>query len=295
MATTGGGSDRPRLFADVQHGLCNRLRVMASAAGIAQRTGRELVVIWRPDHHCAARIGDLLIWPGPVIEDAAEASLCRQVSGRVYNHMEIEPDSRFGEPVLGGADAGFGGDVYVRSAYWLTGPHRCPREEEAFLRRMRPAPEVAALLAGVRHPNRLAVHVRMGTGPAFDHLPHEAPANWPAERHRELTHWRNQSHVDRFVARIEELEAEGLADTLFVACDTADAYDRFAGRFGDRAAMLRRDLYDRSAAQLQYALADLMLLTSAERFLASSWSSFSEVAGRIARPGRPTERSGMDF
>ena len=65
----GPAPDRPRLFVDVQHGLCNRLRALVSGAAIAARTGRQLVVIWVPDHHCEARIGDVLRYPGMVIEE----------------------------------------------------------------------------------------------------------------------------------------------------------------------------------------------------------------------------------
>lgn len=39
---------RPRLFIDTQHGFGNRMRAIASAAAIAQASGRELVVVWQP-------------------------------------------------------------------------------------------------------------------------------------------------------------------------------------------------------------------------------------------------------
>jgi hypothetical protein len=40
---------------------------------------------------------------------------------------------------------------------------------------------------------------------------------------------------------------------------------------------LPRNLYDRSAQQLQYALADMLLLALSRRFLGSVGSSFSDV------------------
>ena len=69
--------NRARLFVDVQHGLGNRLRAMASAAVIAEATGRDLHLIWSPDHHCEARISDVLDYDGPVIEDVEVALLLR--------------------------------------------------------------------------------------------------------------------------------------------------------------------------------------------------------------------------
>ena len=285
---------RRRLYIDVQHGLCNRLRAMASAAVIAARTDRALVVIWRTDHHCEARISDLLRHTDPVIEDDDIADLLRSRSARVYNYMEIEPGARFQEPILAAGDA-VEGDVYIRSAYTLTSPHRDAEGERRYLRTLLPAEPVCELLSQVRIRSDVAAHIRMATGERFDHLPHESPANWPAHRHRELADWRRKSHADRFIARLDALIAEGAVETIFLAADLQETYARFAERYGDRLAWLERDLFDRSPRQLQYALADLMLLATGRRLLASSWSSFSEVAERIGPRGRRVERSGIDF
>jgi hypothetical protein len=69
----------------------------------------------------------------------------------------------------------------------------------------------------------------------------------------------------------------------------------FQEQFGDRLAWLKRDRYDRSAEQLQYGLADAMLLGRASRLLGSTWSSFSELAMRLAPRAQLTEMSGTDF
>ncbi|PJF11311.1 hypothetical protein [Pseudorhodobacter sp. MZDSW-24AT] len=282
---------RAHLFIDVQHGLCNRLRAMASAAAIAEATDRQLVVVWRPDAHCAARLSDVLRYPGPVLEDAA-ADLFRERAAYVHNDMEIEPGSRHGAPILAAGDKG--GDVFIRSAYALTGPFASLAREQAFLHSLTPAAEVLDLVAEVPHPSDVAVHIRMGTGPAFDHLPYEAPENWPPERHAELVMWRQKSDVGRFAARLETLFDQG-AQSAFVAADLAATYAALQERFGARIRFLPRDRFDRSARQLQYALADLMLLTAAPRLLASHWSSFSDMAQRLARQFRPVEKSGIDF
>lgn len=287
---------RPRLFIDVRHGLCNRLRAMASAASIAQRTGRELVVVWRPDAHCAARLSELFDYDGAVLEDE-DADLCRRFAAQRITYMEIEPGAAFGAPLLVDENASDPprGDLWVASAYTLESPHRRFDDEQRFLRALVPAAPVRALLEGVRRPNAVAAHIRMATGPGFDHLAHESPENWPEQRHRELIHWRAKSQASAFVTRIDALIDAGRAETLFVAADLPQTYDLFEQRYGDRVAMLRRDLYDRSARQLQYALADLILLTAADLLLASTWSSFSDMAQRLARPGRAFERSGYEF
>ncbi|GAB0497777.1 hypothetical protein MMPV_009114 [Pyropia vietnamensis] len=63
-AAVAGGDSRglPRVRLLVVHaayGLGNRLRALGSAAAYAAATGRELVVVWVPDVHLGARLGDL--------------------------------------------------------------------------------------------------------------------------------------------------------------------------------------------------------------------------------------------
>lgn len=282
---------KDHLFVDVQHGLCNRLRAMASAAAIAEATGRQLVVIWRPDHHCEARLADLLRYDGPVLEED-EGDFFRSRAARTYNYMEIEPGARHGEAVLGTGDPG--GDLFIRSAYSLVSPHVTMAREQAFLRALVPSQAVADLVARVDHPSDVALHIRMATGPAFEHLSYESATNWPADQHRELVEWRKKSDVSRFVLRLEQLFDQG-AQTAFVAADLAASYAALLDRFGTRIRYLPRDCFDRSAKQLQYALADLMLLTAAPLLLASHWSSFSDLAQRLSRPYRKVEKSGIDF
>lgn len=282
---------RAHLFIDVQHGLCNRLRALSSAAAIAEATNRQLVVVWRPDHHCEARIGDLLRYPGPIIEDDT-ADLFRLRSGRVYNYMEIEPGAEFDAPIL--ADGDPGGDIYIRSAYTLKSPFADMARDQSFLRSLVPAATVSDLIAQVARPFDVAAHIRMATGPDFEHLSFESSTNWPPDRHRDLIEWRQKSDVSRFVTRLDRLFAQG-AGKVFVAADLAATYAALHDHYGSRMCWLPRDCFDRSPRQLQYALADLMLLTAAPLLLASHWSSFSDLAQRLSRPFRAFEKSGIDF
>jgi len=283
-----------RLFLDAQHGLCNRLRAIASGAVFAQATGRELVVIWRPDAHCEARLSDLLDYTGPVIETEVAERL-RANSGLVYNYMEIEEGSNHEGPILAGQDAQWSGDVYIRSAYPLKGPHEDFGAEQQFLRALRPAAAVLALMDGLPRSYDVAAHIRMAGGQAYENLAYESAENWPEHRHRELAEWRGKSHRDRFVARLDRLVEQGRGESIFVAADLPETYDILAQRYGPRLHWLKRDLFDRSPRQLQYALADVLLLTAARHFLGSPWSSFTDVAQRLANPSRPFEVAGIDF
>lgn len=280
----------PRMFIDVQHGLSNRLRAWASASAIAARTGHVPVLIWCPDAHCEARVGALLDYEGPLIETPQEAACARAASAQVYNYMEIEEGAQFDAPVMPRA-----GDVYIRSAYTLVSPHHDAAHAARLLRALRPAAPVRALVRAVRRPNAVAAHVRAAGNPGQTLAPYDGPENWPAHRHAELEAWRAKSQPERFIDRLEALVAQGRAQSIFLAADRAETYDLFTRTFGDRLVWLERDLYDRSARQIQYALADLILLGAADRLLASTWSSFSDLAGWLIRPGAQVEQSGRDF
>lgn len=264
---------------------------MASAAAICDRTGYDLVVLWVPDHHCDCRLSDVLDYPGAVLDDPVARDVLASTS-HVYNYMEVEPGARFNQPILA---TPVSGDVYVRSAYSLVSPHHSFADEQRHLRSYVPAKAILDLLAQARRPNDVALHIRSATNEHLGCPSYESAENWPAERHAEIVEWRKHSTAQRFMARIDALIAEGKADTLFLAADLPQTYDAFADRYGDRLAWLRRDVFDRSARQIQFAMADLLLLTAAPRFLGSTWSSFSDVAQRLAVPGRRFEQSGKDF
>lgn len=292
---------RPYLYIDVQHGLANRLRALASGAVLAQATQRQLVLLWQPDAHCQARFHDLFAQPIPVIEEDP-AGVLRASAAQVYNYMEIEPGACFQEPIFAGR-RDLGGDVYIRSAYTLSSPLANPAAERAFLRGLTLDGSVAALLApfaGQRF--AVAAHIRMATGQGFDHLAWESPDNWPEHRHQELSEWRGKSHVERFLPRLDALlsaqagqSGQSAPPRLFVAADLPETYDLLRARYGAQFTCLARDSYDRSVDQVRHALADMIVLSRAERFLASSWSAFSDMAQRLAPGGRAVERSGIDF
>ena len=284
-----------RLFIDVQHGLCNRMRAMASAASIAARTGRELVVVWCRDDHCEGDLADVFDYDGAVISSRIEADLCRARALQTYTYMEIEEGAVFEEPILPVPVEEGGGDVYIRSAYTLTGPHCHHEDEQQFLHALRPTQAVLELARSVPRHNQVACHIRISTGAGYEHLSYEGAHNWPAARHEELTFWRGRSTPERFMARLDQLIDAGRAEHIFVAADTAETYALFEQRYGARLVTLPRPVFDRSALQLQYALADLMLLAEADLFLASTWSSFSDVAQRLAPEARPYEKSGQNF
>lgn len=281
---------RPKIFVDAQHGLGNRLRALASAGAIAQATGRELVIIWQADTHCACSFEDLFERGGAVLSEGF-APDATAMGIDLFNYMEVEPGADKDRPVALSAFR----DVYLRSAYPLVSPLSTWTTENAWLTGLRPGPVVRDLVASVRPDPSLAVHVRMEGGVAAEHLPYEFPANWTAAAHREIDHWRRRSHFHFFQTRLDQLIDQGLADRVFLASDTQTTYAAFADRYGDRISALPRRVTDRSAEAIVHALADAILLSRAPRLLGSTWSSFTELAARLAPGPVDVELSGRDF
>jgi hypothetical protein len=278
---------RRRLFIDAQNGLGNRLRAIGSAAAIADATDCELVIVWQPDYHCDCRLIDLFQYDGPVVERSfyEDAHECD-----IHNYMPIEGGQKDAPIRTDGSQ-----DIYVRSAFVLNSIHSDWERENRFINSLRPVDSVRSLVKSVRNPNDVAVHVRMEGGRKDEHLPYESSSNWTEEEHDLIDHWRSTSHYSTFMLRLDALATEGRANTIFLAADCADTYDAFIARYGERLACLPRTLYDRSTEQLQYALADAILLGRASLLLGSTWSSFSELALRLAPGKLAHEMSGTDF
>ena len=279
-----------RLFIDAQHGLGNRLRAIGSAGAIARATGRELVVIWEPDHHCEARLTDLFDYDGAVIEQGfADRAAARGAT--VMNYMEIEQGAAKGAPL----ELVTGRDAYLRSAYVIAHPASTWDSENAALRALRPAAPVRALMRGVADHRDIGLHVRMEGAPGTDTHSYDRRENWTADGHAAIHHWRGQSHYSRFMTRLDALLADQPEARVFLAADLPDTYRAFAETYGARVAWLERAVYDRSGVQLQYALADMLLLARCRQLLGSNWSSFSELALRLSDTITHHERSGIDF
>lgn len=279
---------RDRLYIHVQHGLGNRLRALASATAVAQGSNRELILIWEPDNHCECLVGDLFEYEGTVWTSAATIDF-----GKVdyFTYMELEEGACKDQyiPLTKGRD------VYIRSAYVLNNELSNWERENEVLRQLRPVEQVRRLLETNDCNGRVGLHVRMEGTATTDHNSYDGAHNWLPESHEQLNQWREKSHYSRFIERIETLIRATPDLQLYLAADTPEAYHVFRERFGDRLAYLERHAFDRSKAQLIYALADAILLSRCNYLLGSTWSSFSELAQRFSTSISRIEMSGTDF
>ncbi len=281
---------RDTLYIDAQHGLGNRLRAIASAAAIADKTDRELVVIWEPDHHCECDFTDLFDYQSQVMTTSF-TSVASDGGYTTFNYMEIEDGSDRGAPVV----LKPGMPAYIRSAYVLNHSASDWAAENAFLRELTPTRHVIDLVESVRTPNDVSVHVRMEAAPGTQIHSYDSPDNWPEEDHVTLQKWRARSHFSNFMARLDQMIEMGEVETIFLAADMPEIYAIFEETYGDRVANLSRTLYDRSREQMHYALADAILLGRSRAMLGSNWSSFSEIALRLSTSFESIQLSGKDF
>jgi hypothetical protein len=290
LAAPEGGAARARIFVDGQHGLGNRMRAIGSADAIARATDRELVVVWQPDHHCQGRMSDLFDYNGAVIEESFVPD-ARAAGLTFLNYMEMEADAVKDAPLLLEA----GRDAYLRSAFVIKHPASNWDSENLLLRGLQPNAAVRALMADVPDHRDIALHVRMEGAAGTDTNSYDSAENWRPDSHEAITHWREKSHYRHFLTRLDKLLLEDPGAKLFLAADLPDTYRVFSETYGNRLAWLERSVFDRSALQLQYALADIALLARCTTLLGSNWSSFSEVALRMSNSIHHHEMSGIDF
>lgn len=284
---------REKLYIDAQHGLGNRLRAIGSAHAVAHATGRELVVVWQPDHHCEGHLSDLFDYDGAV-ETQSFVERARKERFSLYNYMEIEPDAAKGAEITLEPSR----DAYVRSAYVLAHPASHWATENALLKTLAQSPSepVKALLGQAGAPAGIGLHVRMEGAPGTDTNSYDAAENWTPDGHAAIHEWREKSHYRHFMARLDVLLEQTPSARVFLAADQPDTYRAFVETYGtDRIAMIDRKLYDRSAQQLHYALADMLALAQTSHLLGSNWSSFTEAALRLSDTIVTHEMSGKDF
>ncbi len=283
-------TQRDTLYIDAQHGLGNRLRAIASAASIAKKTDRDLVIVWEPDHHCECDLRDLFDYSGHVIQKAFVKD-ARDSGLATFNYMEIEEGSDRGAPLI--LEQGL--SAYARSAYVLNHPFSDWNAENEFLRNLTPTKAIMDLVDSVPYPSDVSVHVRMEAAPGTELHSYDSPENWPDADHVTLQKWRAKSHFSNFMARLDQTIEANEVETIFLAADMPETYAVFAETYGDRVRYLERTLYDRSREQMYYALADAILLSKSKSMLGSNWSSFSEIALRLSTSFDRIQLSGEDF
>ena len=269
------------LVAHLMHGMGNRLRALASAMVLAEKSGRWLKVISPQDVHFQARLDDIIDLPASGLHDVwyefdpKEMELFQYLR---YDYMDLDQK---------GADLAVESTshIYVRSAYRLTNSLITGALENEALQSLKPSPTVQELVQGVALPSDgrplVAVHIR--NLPPRQELTNLPENEYAGDGWTEIETARNKTDVALFKQEMQRVLQNDSSTIFYVAADNMEHATLLRTTFGDAVFTLPHGAcVNRDASCLQRAFADLVLLGHGSSLLGSYWSSFSEIAGEFA-------------
>lgn len=243
-------------------GLCNRMRVVASALSFVQsHAGVHCRVLWRRDKACGAWFDELF---EPISEprfEVVRARCCQTPAwarwGRLCGRRVAFNFNRSGTDSLPALCAS-SPLVYVASCYQLCSYASLPMRQV-----FRPLPflseRIEALCARFERPVS-GLHVRRG-----DHS-------------ASIAH----SPTTAFSSLLEQMRKEGRFKTVYLATDDARLRQSFIQRYGSFVATQPYDLSSRGTTKgMQQAVIDLFVLAHADHIFGSWGSSFSDTAAEL--------------
>ena len=304
-------SERKLLVVHAYHGLSNRLRAVASAAALAEVSDRQLVVVWEPDVHVSARLHELFDVPKRLfVLDAFEEALLGGADTDAGNTVERGHNNAVGEwlrynyMVEGGKNERLEDQVpkhiYVRSAFTLVSRTLVRWQAiDAALRDLRPIKEVRDAVAryeadfGAVAGDLVGVHVRMEANqsrdvPGIRSLGIHHAAGLAAMGDASM--WRVRCHYRAFIPKLQSYVARHPSTRFLVATDSPEAIAAISDALGAER-VLHTDMHEhvrcagaegRLLACQRFALTELHLLSKCRHLYVSKWSSYSEIAARLA-------------
>eukprot|EP00243_Klebsormidium_subtile_P001305 TRINITY_DN12265_c0_g1_i1.p1 TRINITY_DN12265_c0_g1~~TRINITY_DN12265_c0_g1_i1.p1 ORF type:complete len:1104 (+),score=109.56 TRINITY_DN12265_c0_g1_i1:93-3404(+) len=291
----------PRLLiVHVQHGLSNRLRAMLWGRALAEATARRYIVIWELDIHCNAKYEDLL--QHPLIDpfqvwDSLPPDLLYNSDFDVYNYMEPEPGAKKYEYI----DMDSPRDIYVRTAYALncTSDVRAEVQIPSMFASLNPSEAVRAMAqrpaAMIAFQDYFGVHVRHTN--AMQDIDSRLPKQVYTDKvWSVLKDVRALAKPSTFILECKRILAQSPDLKVFVAADMEETADEFVRELGPAVFYIHKPGCTsgvRSKQCVQFALADILMLSNSRFLLGSYWSSFTEVASYARQLA--VHYAGIDF
>lgn len=259
------GSQEPELWLWLREGLCNRLRVLFSAIGLGQLTGRQIIVHWSTS-------------PG--------GKIIPLLTGRSHKPFNADIGDLF-DP------EGTPGVRFVERRAWRRAV-RSPSFVEA------PMPPVVS--CDVQHlwldtyddfysilPDSPAVYARkLQVTDEIERWTQTVLARFAGGAPKVGFHIRStaahgatreHSSIEWFEARIAELlEERAKGEAIFLSTDSADYASRLHARFPGRLIESLAPPKYNSKRGIQKGLVDLTVLAASEHIVGSYFSSFSDMA-----------------
>ena len=231
---------------EVSHGLGNRLRSLFTAAALALQLNRRLIVVWVPDVHLNASLGDLFHLDG--IEWYEESFLdcaLRSPEYKVYDYLH-KPKEESKRPKINAHNTEH---WYIYTAYKIQSNIRQPDEFIKLVTdTLRPKPEVNDLMQKMKHQlwsekktsvfDAVGVHIRMqgdlskDVPGVFDLDRHDPKAVTP--RMSSVAHARGLCHWKYFLGVLERRRRTHRCEHVYViSSDSSEAQVELRAALGE--------------------------------------------------------------
>lgn len=188
--------------------------------------------------------------------------------------------------------------VYLKTAYVPeTHPYAYSGRAavNAEIVRLRPVQRVLDIVAA-HYPSKVryvfGAHVRSRLI-ARDGARIDGGCEYTADAEATTDFWRARSQMPEFLNILHYLLGKYRTLHFFVAADDAAQLKKAVKRWPGRVHYIPRECDDREPECVRFAMADLLCLAKTARIYGSNWSSFTEVAGRLAN--RRPLLSGVHF
>ncbi|GJQ13555.1 hypothetical protein GpartN1_g5346.t1 [Galdieria partita] len=286
----------PQLFViHVQHGLGNRLRVLASALAYVQLIPYLPILIWETDHHMGAKWEDLFEdLPNVVISDLEDAfeKVLKNPSGNYYviDYMKMTTQQRYPLPL----DYAILQHIYWKSSCVLrvvgSQPHLNRRFhhflKSQFSKLIPTQPLKQAILENCPREPFVAFHIRRRLLHEETFVTNDPQSEYGYISARLIDKYRSMNRVINFCSIAARLLSLYPFIAMYIAADSQLSYMRWFQCLQNKVAVDSRRIFplsvsnceNRSRLCIQKALVDLYCLSRAEVLFGSFWSSFTEVA-----------------
>lgn len=269
------------LVVRVEHGLGNRLRVLASAISASRNNDRSLVVAWIPDEHCSAQLSDVISFSGRVLtseKELDELLLSRDFSK--YDLLDKEEMQTSGISPDWKNEAA----IYLRSSSRFSYPGKSLDFENRVLAGLSPSELVMDRLKKIPFRHAIGFHIRTISSQTHPNLPFESSTNWSESAHRRILEFRSRTGLSQFLPLISfAVETCDEDEIVFVATDSNTAREAVSSKFGQMVRFGAETPGEmRSINDVQEACVDLFTLSTCSVIVGSAYSSFSEVAAAMS-------------